>query len=632
MALQSDSQGFLVGDPIDLGRMPGYLRDIKDDVAAIRKAVAGTSPNSTRQAAKPTLVPTANRQQVATPSRGANGQFLPSVVNNKTAEPPKTKSASADIVTLAARLNHAARGGLAGTAEIDPLAKSFQEVAEPMRRGLEFFRGGPGDKQTSWLRKIFGKLNVFHKDSSTFEKAAKNSLKNIDDKSVVGGGRERSSGIGSVLSSVGSMLLTGITSVLGVVFSPIGLAIGVAATAAWGLFTESGQKFFADIGGKISENFSAAIESFKSTFPGITDSFEKAAESIANIFNPIIEFFKNKFGIVSNFAKETVNNVTDKAKKTGAYLAESSPKTMAAINTAKDVGSKAWEGAKSIGGKIGDRWGDAKSFLSSAAEKAGIDPGIIAKIANFESGFNADAAPIKKDGTRISSAHGYGQFLDGTWTDMINKHGSKYGIEGAGKLTKEQAAKYRNDKTIQAGMLAEFTKANVEKGRKYGGENDDANVYAFHNLGDKDAKNLLGGMKQNPNMSVRDALLQGSTSEKERARVEKVISGNKSLYGDGNIAASEAYNKMGSVMRRGDVFAADINSRVAAAPITISAPPVPTVKMPSAGPVADSPQVVQPLGGGNSDRPTTVNLPSQDVGRDLSDRGIAHIVTGGLSS
>lgn len=181
MALEHDSQGFLVGDPIDLGRMPGYLRDIKNDVAAIRKAIVGGGPNSTRQTAKPAqLAPMANRRQVESPLRGSNGQFLPSTANGKVAEPAKTK-ASSDVVALAARLANASRGGLTAAGDVDPAAKAFQEVAEPMRRGLSLFNRADS-KQEGLLRKIFRKLDVFHREESVYNKAAKKSLKAIEEK------------------------------------------------------------------------------------------------------------------------------------------------------------------------------------------------------------------------------------------------------------------------------------------------------------------------------------------------------------------------------------------------------------------------------------------------------------------
>ncbi len=204
-----------------------------------------------------------------------------------------------------------------------------------------------------------------------------------------------------------------------------------------------------------------------------------------------------------------------------------------------------------------ENWPDAAPHLVSASQQAGVDPGVVAKIAHFESGFRPHARPVRRDGTRISSAHGYGQFLNGTWTDTLNRHGAKYGIEGAGQLTSAQAAQYRDDKGIQAAMLAEFTRENIEKGRKHGGSDDDANVYAFHNLGDGDAGRLLSGMKRDPHMSVRNALLREGAPQKERDRVEAVIRGNPSLYGDGSVTAGDAYGRMGAVMRRGEHFAAE---------------------------------------------------------------------------
>ena len=75
--------------------------------------------------------------------------------------------------------------------------------------------------------------------------------------------------------------------------------------------------------------------------------------------------------------------------------------------------------------KIDERWEANKQDLAEAAAKAGIEPGLMAKIAGFESGYNPHARPIagakhaelntvtQFDGTKaMSSAYGYGQFLD----------------------------------------------------------------------------------------------------------------------------------------------------------------------------------------------------------------------------
>ena len=458
-------------------------------------------------------------------------------------------------------------------------------------------------------------------------------------------------------------------------------AVGDGIGKAWGKFVDSAKAGW----DAITSLFTSAYEGLKSLpviGPAI-ESVEGAAKKAAEVVSSAATGAKELASKVADAAVELGSQAIDGVKAGASYLAE---------NTTVGRGAtKAWEGAKSISGQIAERWNDAKQYLLGASDKAGVDAGTVAKIANFESGFNADAAPIRRDGTRLSSAHGYGQFIDGTWTDMLNKYGGKYGIEGAGKLTKEQAAKFRGDKTIQAAMLAEFTRENIEKGRKYGGTDDDANVYAFHNLGDKDAKNLLTGMRQNPSMTVREALSQGAKTDKERARVEAVITNNRSLYGDGSVTAAEAYSRMGQVMRRGEVFAADAQQaqqapggkrppsyaalamakaspdgeakpappRAAAAPEGVTAPAAPALAQVSAPaapvgivapaapvvaavsvptvpaapvvpPIADAPPVAVPMAGADARKPVAVVAQPAEVGQDLRERGIAHIATGGL--
>ena len=201
--------------------------------------------------------------------------------------------------------------------------------------------------------------------------------------------------------------------------------------------------------------------------------------------------------------------------------------------------------------KLDERWNASKETLVDAARTAGVDPDIMVKISGFESGFNSHARPISSnpdknkvtqfDGTMaISSAYGYGQFLNGTWTEMVQKYGEKYGVEGAAKMTKEQAndPAIRDNPKLQAAMLAEFTRENVVKGAKLGGPDTDANVYAFHNLGGEDATKFLNAMRENPNQRV-DQVLSA-----------KVISGNPSLYGDGSRTLAESYTVMGQHMDR----------------------------------------------------------------------------------
>lgn len=208
------------------------------------------------------------------------------------------------------------------------------------------------------------------------------------------------------------------------------------------------------------------------------------------------------------------------------------------------------------------RWNAARQELVDAANTAGIDPGVLVKIAGFESGFNSHARPIaghkhadlntitQFDGTKaMSTAYGYGQFLDATWAGMVREHGEKYGIANASELTDKQinTAEIRNNTKLQAGMLAEFTKANAEKGAALGGSDAAANVYAMHNLGGSDGPKFLGAMSAHPDARV-DSVLSST-----------VIERNTSLYGDGSITLSEAYKNMGTQMERYAPYAAQVS-------------------------------------------------------------------------
>ncbi len=223
--------------------------------------------------------------------------------------------------------------------------------------------------------------------------------------------------------------------------------------------------------------------------------------------------------------------------------------------------------------KLDQRWDASKQELVDAARTAGVDPDIMVKISGFESGFNSHAKPVSSnpdkntitqfDGTKaISSAYGYGQFLNATWNDMIHKYGEKYGIEGADKMTVSQTndPAIRDNPKLQAAMLAEFTRENVVKGAKLGGPDTDANVYAFHNLGGDDATKFLNAMRENPSQRV-DQVLSA-----------KVISGNPSLYGDGSKTLAESYSVMGQHMDRYEKYATEARTMAGQTPTPDNTP------------------------------------------------------------
>jgi hypothetical protein len=137
-----------------------------------------------------------------------------------------------------------------------------------------------------------------------------------------------------------------------------------------------------------------------------------------------------------------------------------------------------------------ENWATAKQDLADAASRAGVDAGVMARVAGFESAYDSEARPIMKttklnvveqfDGVMAkTSAYGYGQFTDATWIDMVHQHGEKYGVMGASKLTDAQAnaPDLRTNSALQVGMLAELTKSHIDKGAALGGSDAVANVY-----------------------------------------------------------------------------------------------------------------------------------------------------------
>jgi peptidoglycan hydrolase-like protein with peptidoglycan-binding domain len=219
--------------------------------------------------------------------------------------------------------------------------------------------------------------------------------------------------------------------------------------------------------------------------------------------------------------------------------------------------------------KLDEYWEAAMPDLAEAAEKAGIDPGIMAKIAGFESHYNAHARPIagakhlelntviQFDGSKaMSSAYGYGQFLNRTWAGMVREYGEKYGVLGATELTDAQTntAELRNNTKLQAGVLAEFTRMNIEKGNALGGADPAANVYAMHNLGGGDGPAFLKALAHDGSKRV-DSVLSAD-----------VIKRNPALYADGSISLETAYKKMGAEMERYQRYADDITHAPKVAP------------------------------------------------------------------
>jgi hypothetical protein len=141
----------------------------------------------------------------------------------------------------------------------------------------------------------------------------------------------------------------------------------------------------------------------------------------------------------------------------------------------------------------GKGWAAAKDTLIAAANMVGFDAATAATVVAVESGFD----PGIKAPT--SSAGGYFQFIDSTWTATLKKHGAKYGLAA-------DASKY--DGRANALMGMEFLKENQEYLEKTVTDRPvaDTDLYAAHFLGPAGAKRFLSAP---PGSDARQAVGDG---------------------------------------------------------------------------------------------------------------------------
>lgn len=132
----------------------------------------------------------------------------------------------------------------------------------------------------------------------------------------------------------------------------------------------------------------------------------------------------------------------------------------------------------------GSGWNAMKPIIIEAAKLAGVDAKSLASFIATESGFDPNAMPpVGRGGKRASSAKGLGQFLDGTWNEMLSKHGRKFGIPaGTSPL----------DPRANALMTAMYMKENSQSLQKtLGRDVSVTDAYLAHFLGPGGARQFL---------------------------------------------------------------------------------------------------------------------------------------------
>lgn len=683
MKLDSDSRGFLVGEPIDLGRMPTDINRIRDDVSAIRQAIADrwrehrrpapsagpardsagrfvsaspakvavAEPNATRSstaaiaeaAGKAAIVERIKRssnQPAAIPGRDSAGRFTSDVgpSGNRSA----TAAAIASISDRLSRLTAAA----SGIDDADPAVKAAREVAEPLRRGFEFFRG---DKQTSLLKKIFAKLAIFQKEESVYNKATKETLEKIERKPVTVGAQSG----GGIMSALGGIPVIGtVARAIGKIAAGGGMfgALANGGRGALGLLKRipilgtllaAGGAAF-DIFG--SENDSSLSRRDKDKAAGtsvggwVGSLGGVGVGAIAgSMLGPVGTIVG---GIVGGFLGDQVGQII--GDKFGGWVTD----LREADIPGKIAG--AWDSAvTSMSATFTESWVKVKDIGSLVTQVIGEQVGGLADYIKANTGIDLKQQGAAWLDRTKANASGAWDFTKQAAASLADK--AMQGVDWASKNTTigraiEHASSAKSEvgtpeRAMQLLMQKGWSKedaaaisANISRESGFdtqaSGDNGTATGIAqWHKPRQNQFKQLFGKNLSDSTFEEQVAFIDWELKNSHRRAGEAI----KSASGiDAKTAAVEQVYEISALGKRGGVQPERIADARKFATIDV-APPISMdmPKIPMIPQIAEAPKVVEPLGSPAAPA-FTVNLPSQDVGQNLSDRRIAHIASGGI--
>jgi hypothetical protein len=142
--------------------------------------------------------------------------------------------------------------------------------------------------------------------------------------------------------------------------------------------------------------------------------------------------------------------------------------------------------------------------IRRAGRAAGVDFGYLMAQAAQESGFRADAK------ARTSSASGLYQFVEGTWLDLVRRHGAAHGIDA--DAPRAELLALREDPALAASMAAEYARENKKVLEAALGRETGRGALALaHFLGPGGAIRFLEGLDANADTAAA-ALLPAAAS------------------------------------------------------------------------------------------------------------------------
>jgi len=436
--------------------------------------------------------------------------------------------------------------------------------------------------------------------------AASDIYETENDDSLTRGEKDRRDGksAGGVAGSIGGMMAGAkLGAMAGALAGPLGAAIGSVVGGAAGMFfgDQAGQIIGeqlgewvtelrgADIPGKIVEAWNTTTDAIKNGWDGALKLMSSAWDKTKEAANAANDFVKDKTGVdvkaevknaYDSAVKYTADNIipsladltnkgTDKLKQGAEWVGE---------NTTVGRGAKAaWNGANSVASDLLDtdmkrrpKKGNAEAAMQILMDKGWTKEqaaGISANLA-AESGFDTEAVGDSGKAKGIAQWHPDRQ-----------------------KRFEEVNGKRFSDSTFEEQVsFVDWELRNTEK-----------------KAGDK----------------IRMATTAKQSAALTEQYYERSALGLKGGVQPERLSAASRYASL-------DTLATGLSKpSLPTQTASSTSPRLPTFAAPPA--IADAPPLIQPLSGQGADRNITVSLPQGDVGQDVSDRGIAHIATGGLS-
>ncbi len=650
MKLKADDKGFLVGAPIGEGQVVGALSAIKSDtgaiLAAMRQLMRGAPRGRSGRGSSylPAASPAGRASRAFTSRDAATGRLVPASAPSREQDLATVAQAAQAIARTAETQRRddkhwqrqsrgsdgrfgaggkkpgggnggGGRGGefsgigasggaaLDAAQQVDPLlgavgelravAGGVRNVVSPLgRAGAGLFGGGAAaDKPTPWLRRMWRELRGMRSDDAKNAKAVQRKL----DRGGGGGGGGPGGSLLDLAKAVPAFLSNLVPS-----FAGPATAVGASAAAAGGLAA-------------LWKGGKALAKGVAKRIPFLGPLLE-AADAVA------------ENGKIKNDKSLTPEEKSERQAKNAAGAT-------GAVVGAGIIGAA----AGSLAGPIGTAAGVVVGTY--VGKKVGETLGSVSKF--FESGRNGGAGVISTGkGDLGGKSYGSHQLSSkmGTLQDFLSS--SAYGAQFAG-LTPGSAefdAKWRElaagdkgfGKAQQDFMVASHYGVQMAKLKKAGID--------LSSRSDALSEMVFSTATQfGPNTSLIQKALRGrDVGSMSDADIIKAVQGYKAANNETLFRSSSENVRRGTLRRayaEGDVLLQRLQRAAVsgALPAMPGMPRSPALAAIPAMPTASALDDMTRVGSAPAPKPIVVQVPAP-AGQDVRDRGIAHVVTGGMGA